>query len=237
MYPKVSWTALDRFERCSYSAKLKVERKRSMIPVEHVLVGNALHYGLSAFIDVGISVQEAALWDFQRRVYEEHPRWDREKLSEQLERVRSGALSVQESISQLAGGGLLRTEVRLLKTYPTWAIDGYVDLMVGRGDQVWDLKTGRWHSDQLVFYDVICQLILGLHPTTVGVIEPFGRGLVPVTVADEHRFDMVARMKVFVERMRADDFAFEGYRDECGRCPSKAFCPRWDAARSGVLGA
>lgn len=241
MYPRVSWSALDRFEKCSTRHRLHVARKRTQIPVEHVLVGNALHFGLSSAIDLGIPVQQAALWDFQRRLYEDKPKWDREKLAEQHDRVVTGALAIQDVLREITVNRSdavgMRTEVRMLRAYKGWAIDGYLDLMVGDGDQVWDLKTGRWHQDQVVFYDLLVRAVTGESPVTVGIIEPFSRGLVPVPVSTEHRVDMQLRIKEFVRRVRDEDWAFEGYSDKCSWCPCKPWCPKWASARDGVIGA
>lgn len=239
MYARVSYTALERFERCSEAHLLNVQKLRSPMLPEYVLVGNAMHYGMAVHVDsMGrVRAGQASLWEFERRLREEKPHWDRVKIEEMIERVRSGGRVLEEILDGVALEHV-RSEVRLFKHYKGWSIDGYLDLMVGTGFEVWDLKTGRWHHDQLVFYDVLVTEVLGRVPDTLGVIAPFApESRVVEPVADEERQDMRARILEFVRRVTADDWDFEGYSSECSRCRSKAFCPKWEQARSGKLGA
>lgn len=241
MYARVSYSALERFEACSMRFLLHRERKRSALPPRYVLKGNSLHAGLGLWIESGgrISVYQGAVWEFERRLREERPAWTKAETVEVLGEVKAGAERTQELLEgrwlDPHSAGALVSEASLFRAYPGWMMEGYIDLMVARGREVWDLKSGRWHADQLVFYDVLVEAVMGFRPDVVGVIEPLGRGLVTVPISDEHRADMRRRIQVYVERVTADDYKFEGYPDECGRCLSKPFCSRWDAARSGSL--
>lgn len=234
IFPRVSYTALSRFEKCSTAQRLYVERKRKDAKKEHVMVGNALHYGMQATIDTGgmLGAQQAALWEMERRVREERPQWDPDQLAEQIDRVRQGGLRIEELLESFRFKEC-RTEVKLLRVFKGWAIEAHFDLVAGQYEEIWDLKSGQWHHDQLVFYDVATQLVLDLTPARVGIIEPLGRGLISFQVTDEHRQDMRRRIQTFVQRVAAGDWQFEGYSAACGWCSSKPWCPKWDQARSG----
>jgi hypothetical protein len=238
MYPRVSYSALDRFETCSMRQKLHAEKKRTPIKEEHVLVGNALHYGLAAHIDTfgKLRIVEPAMWEFERRAREEGPRWDRFKMEEQMQKVQDAAGRLQDLLDdrfRLVPPEMLRSEVRLFRAMKGWSIEGYLDLTVGTALEIWDLKTGSWSQDQLVFYDVLTETVLGSRPEVVGVIEPLGRGWIDLPVTDEHRNDMKERIKQFVFRVRQEDWQYEGYPDRCSWCNSKPFCPKWESSREG----
>lgn len=239
-YPRVSYSALEKFEACSTRLRLHIERKRQDLDPGVVVVGNALHYGLAAHVDSSglVSIMDATMWEFERRLRENGPRWGREKVTEEVERARLGAQNLAACLEGYELDPLLaRSEVRLFRHYRGWSIDGYLDLLY-RADgrlEVWDLKSGSWHRDQLVFYDVLCEEVLGVRPDVVGIIEPLGRGFVEVPVTDEYRVDMRSRIKRLVERVRMDDWQFEAFPSGCGWCLSKPWCPKWEAAREGKI--
>lgn len=242
MYARVSYSALERFEVCSTRQLLHAERKRSELSPKYVLVGNALHYGLAANIDTEgrLRVTETALWEFERRLREENHRWSREDAREAYEKVKAAAHNLEVMIDKrwdrmATRSTSIRSEVRLFKAFRGWSIEGYLDVMVGVGSEIWDLKTGQWSQDQLVFYDVLSESVLGVRPREVGVIEPLGRGFITLPVSDEHRVDMRNRIRTFVQRVTAGDWAYEGYSQSCSWCRSKPWCPKWEAARSGSL--
>ena len=247
LYPKISYSGLEKFEKCQQMWWLNKSRKRTPIDPKYVTDGNAIHAALEAVV-TGIPEDPvaAALSFWLMRVREENVRWTDDEKREHFERVGHGATKlvslVDEISSRSSSHARMLSEVRMVFTKPTYALEGFFDLVVepqgeGKGVEIWDVKTGRWHLDQLVFYDLLWTSAVGYRPDRLGIIEPFGRGVVEVVVDDSHREDMRGRLAAMIGAVTRGEFPATGYPSKCGWCNSKPWCPKWDKARSGSLGA
>lgn len=239
-YPKISYSALNRFERCHMAYRLRREGKKSPMDQRWVMDGNALHAGLRAKLTgVPDDPVEHALSFWSMRVREEAVRWSAEERTEHFYRVQAGMETLVGLIDDLKAevSGSLVSEVHLVYLGKGWGMEGYIDLYVrGEGGyEIWDLKSGKWHIDQLVFYDVLGFTIKQKAPRRVGIIEPLGRGLVTQPVTDEAREDMRGRIQAMAQAVVRGDFDPTGYSDACHMCQSKPWCPKWDKAREGTF--
>lgn len=255
MYPRVSWSVLQKFERCGMSLKLWRDRKRAPLDPRWVTVGNSAHFAMSFAITFGgdfspEALEGWALGDFHRRVAELRPRWTQDEFMEQRAKVVTAARNTATVLQQLAdspgGDGhwkfpVWHTEAEVRKFYRGgWAIDGVIDLAIfdeayGEGWSIYDLKTGSWEWDQLCFYDVLIEEVTGSPAKRLAVIEPLGRGLVTQPFHAEEREAMRQRIAACARAMKAEQWDFNGYPDRCSWCQSKAWCPKWENARAGTL--
>lgn len=238
-YPKISYSGLERWERCNYQWKLNREKKRKSIDPEYVVDGNAMHAGLEALISgVPADATSLALRFWTMRVKEEAIRWTEEEKRQHFNRVQEGMRRLADVVGEWSEGRLL-SEVKMIHVGQGWAMEGIFDIwyqpLQSEGFEIWDLKTGQWHKDQLIFYDLLCEMGTGRRPEKLGIIEPFGQGLIEVPVDEDSRADMRKRIQSMASAIAFDDYEFNGYSGACGWCRSKPWCPQWENAREGRL--
>lgn len=219
--------------------KLHKLKKRTPIEAKYVVDGSAMHIGMEAAVS-GIPPDpvEAALKYFTMRVKEEAVRWSEDETRAHFLRVREGTEKMVQIVDELRPDGQLRSEVGLIHIGKGFSMEGILDLVVERTTEDWrqeieiyDLKSGQWHHDQLVFYDLLWTLVMGRRPVKMGVIEPLSKGLVVTPVDESHLVDMKQRITVMARAVAAGEFTTDGYPNACGWCNSKPWCPEWDQVR------
>lgn len=257
MYPRVSWTTLQKYEECPQQFFLHREKKRRDIPERYVITGNVSHWVMEECMHGQASADEIieqAMFDFDRRVAEARSLgMSPSEVAEERLRCEHAVTRLIELLDEFWQPGWV-TERELRKYYSGWAIEGYLDLSTvaqykiripGTEDEwemrpyvteVWDVKTGSSHRNgQLAFYSVLCEAYYGLRPQKFGWIEPLGRGQVEIGISDEDHEEMKQRIAAAVRGIAADAFPTDGFPKKCQRCASVDFCPAMARTRSMSL--
>ncbi len=243
MYARISWASLKRYEECPMRYKLARERKKKPFKEAWVLRGNVLHYTLEQMVIGQLPgvLLESALRDHDRQVAEAYNLgWGPQEIAESRAKVEVAVGNLIPLYAEVKETyPMLLSELRLLKFYQDWALEGVLDLYSpeteSHGALIADLKSGTWESGQLVFYAVLHESYFGRPVEKLLVIEPLGRGLVWVPVVEQEIQEMKDRIMQAVVGIDTDQFPTKGFPDKCSWCISEPWCPATAKTREGRL--
>lgn len=259
---RITWSALKRYQKCSYAQKLVNEGKRSKSLDGRVfLLGNLVDNSMRRWLEnedfsVPIETHLRRIWEECTGPNAERPiKWkNQDDQAKIVEDARSSLVTLEETLREHVVPYRYEPEMRFTSTVGIPApngelihldIFGAIDVAILYDDEtmgIFDLKTSKSRSyvsssiGQLVLYDLAIRNYLGIKPVQHGFFTPMLKkeSLIPVTVTDDDRRGMMSDIMTFAHGTWNNEWHLTENENDCYGCEVRHACIRWNKPLTGV---